>query len=45
MRGNGMDSLSWTQIVLVMASSLLITLLVFAGLVWRDYRHDRSNRS
>lgn len=39
-----MESFGWTQIALMMASSLLITLLVFVGLVWRDARRDRSNR-
>lgn len=35
------DTFSWTHVGLVLASSLLITLLVFIGLVWRDYRRDR----
>ncbi len=35
------DALNWTHIGLVFASSILLTVLVFAGLIWRDYRRDR----
>ena len=35
------DTFGWTQIALVLASSVLVTLFVFIGLVWRDYRRDR----
>ena len=35
------DTFSWAQVGLVLASSMVITLLVFLGLVWWDYRRDR----
>jgi len=38
------DTISLTQIALIFASSVLVTVLVFVGLLWRDYRRDRANR-
>lgn len=39
-----LDTVSWTQIALIFGSSVLITVLVFIGLVWRDYQRDRTPR-
>ncbi|MEL6223479.1 MAG: hypothetical protein AAFQ57_05900 [Cyanobacteria bacterium J06626_14] len=38
------ETIGWLQIGLAFGGSVLITVIVFAILIWRDYRRDRQQK-
>ncbi|MEB3209974.1 MAG: hypothetical protein VKL39_01410 [Leptolyngbyaceae bacterium] len=35
------DTISWVQVAIAFGGSVILTIVVFGVLVWRDYRRDR----